>query len=71
MRYRFFTNSERTWKAMFEAISSARKSVYLEMYIFADNMTQYNFLMLLKEKAKNVWFNIKKHQKSIRQNRYN
>ena len=52
MRYKFFTNSERSWQAMFEAIKSARESVYLEMYIFASDMVQYDFLLLLKEKAK-------------------
>ena len=53
MRYKFFTNSEKTWKAMFEAISGAKESVYLEMYIFTDDMNQYDFLKLLKEKARN------------------
>ncbi len=51
MRYRFFTNSERAWRAMFEAIQEAKESVYLEMYIFTNDMVQYDFLMLLKEKA--------------------
>lgn len=51
MRYKFFTNSESAWHAMFEAIQNAKESVYLEMYIFTNNMVQYDFLMLLKEKA--------------------
>jgi len=51
MRYKFFTNSERAWHVMFEAIQNAEESVYLEMYIFTNNMVQYDFLMLLKEKA--------------------
>ena len=51
MRYKFFTSSEKTWKAMFEAITDARESVYLEMYIFNSDMRQYDFLKLLKEKA--------------------
>lgn len=37
---------------MFEAISSAKKSIYLEMYIFQDDMEEFNFFNLLKEKAK-------------------
>ena len=37
---------------MFEAISAAKESVYLEMYIFEDDMRQYDFLKLLKEKAR-------------------
>lgn len=53
MRYKFFTNSERTWQAMFRAISSAKESVYLEMYIFQDDILLFDFLNLLKEKAKN------------------
>lgn len=53
MRYKFFTNSEKTWQAMFQAIQNAKESVYLEMYIFNDDMHQYDFLKLLKEKAKN------------------
>jgi cardiolipin synthase len=53
MRYQFFTNSERAWKAMYKSISDAKESVYLEMYIFIDNMEKYDFLTLLKEKAKN------------------
>ncbi|MFZ3011959.1 MAG: phosphatidylserine/phosphatidylglycerophosphate/cardiolipin synthase family protein [Minisyncoccia bacterium] len=52
MIYKFFTNSERAWQAMFEAIRNAEESVYLEMYIFTNDMTQYNFLQLLREKAK-------------------
>jgi cardiolipin synthase len=52
MLYKFFTNSERAWRAMFEAIKNAEESVYLEMYIFADDMVQYDFLFLLKEKAR-------------------
>ena len=52
MVYKFFTNSERAWRAMFEAIKDAEESVYLEMYIFTNDMTQYDFLQLLKEKAR-------------------
>ncbi|MFZ2205330.1 MAG: phosphatidylserine/phosphatidylglycerophosphate/cardiolipin synthase family protein [Minisyncoccia bacterium] len=52
MQYKFFTNSETTWQAMFEAIKLAKESVYLEMYIFQDDMEKFNFSELLKEKAK-------------------
>lgn len=51
MVYKFFTNSERAWRAMFEAIKYAEESVYLEMYIFRNDMIQFDFLDLLKEKA--------------------
>ena len=37
---------------MFEAISLAKKSIYLEMYIFQDDMVDFDFLKLLKQKAK-------------------
>ncbi len=36
---------------MFQAILSARQSIYLEMYIFTNDMVQYDFIKLLKEKA--------------------
>lgn len=52
MRYRFFTNSEKTWRAMFQAIEEAIESVYIEMFILADDMSEFNFIKLLKEKAK-------------------
>lgn len=38
---------------MFESIVLAEKSIYLEMYIFKDDMIDFDFLKLLKEKAKN------------------
>ena len=37
---------------MFAAISNAKKSVYLEMYIFQNDMGEFDFFHLLKEKAK-------------------
>ncbi len=52
MNYKFFTNSEKTWKVMFETASSAKKSIYLEMYIFQDDMKEFDFSNLLKEKGK-------------------
>lgn len=36
---------------MLRAISGAKKSIYLEMYIFADNTKHYNFFETLKQKA--------------------
>ena len=36
---------------MFETILLAKKSIYLEMYIFQDDMIDFNFLKLLKQKA--------------------
>ncbi len=36
---------------MFEAISGAQKSIYLEMYIFQNTIEDFDFFSLLKEKA--------------------
>lgn len=52
MRYKFFTTSESAWGAMFKAIKDAEESIYLEMYIFTNDMTKYDFLSILQEKAK-------------------
>ncbi len=51
MNYKFFTNSERAWKSMFEAILSAKKSIYMEMYIFNNDIKDFDFSKLLREKA--------------------
>lgn len=52
MNYRFFTNSQKTWQAMFQVISSAKLSIYFEMYIFQNDIVDFNFFDLLKEKAR-------------------
>lgn len=52
MKYKFYTTSEKAWEAMLETISSARKSIYLEMYIFADNTDGYDFFDVLKQKSR-------------------
>ena len=52
MHYKFFTNSQKSWQAMFNAILVAKESIYLEMYIFQDDMVDFDFLKLIKEKAK-------------------
>lgn len=36
---------------MYEAISGAKESIYLEVYIFQDDMLEFDFLSLIKEKA--------------------
>ncbi len=36
---------------MFGSMSNARKSIYLEMYIFQDDIKEFDFLNILKEKA--------------------
>ena len=52
MPYQFYATSYRTWRAMFEAIKNARESVYLETYIFLDDLQNLNFLRLLQDKAR-------------------
>ena len=51
MPYEFYPSSFRTWQAMFAAIKEARESVYLETYIFLDDLHHFNFLKLLSQKA--------------------
>ncbi len=52
MRYRFYSTTEKAWDAMFEAISEARESICLEMYIFVDNTPRHAFIEALKRKAR-------------------
>lgn len=53
MKYRFYTTSRKAWTAMLRSIYSAKKSIYLEMYIFLDdNDKDYDFISALKLKAK-------------------
>jgi cardiolipin synthase len=52
MRYKFFASSYSAWKAMFESIKEAKESIYLEMYIFNDDVKNFDFLELLKNKAR-------------------
>lgn len=51
MRYRFYTTSEKAWDAMIGAIAGARKSIFIEMYIFVDNTEAHKFFEILSEKA--------------------
>lgn len=53
MRYKFYTTSEKAWDAMLKAISGAQKFIFLEMYIFVDNIETHKFFEILKEKAIN------------------
>jgi len=53
MRYKFYTNSSKAWDGIFAAIRTARKSIYIEMYIFlADTAQTHDFIGKLTEKAK-------------------
>jgi len=52
MKYRLYTTSETAWDAMLEAIDQASKSIYMEMYIFAnDTVLSHDFIGKLKQKA--------------------
>lgn len=51
MRSKFFTTSEKSWASMLEALKGARESVYLSMYIFSEDMPEYDFFKTLKAKA--------------------
>lgn len=51
MKYKFFTNSEKAWESMFGAVVNAKKSIYLEMYIF-QQIEEFDFFDLLKKKSK-------------------
>jgi len=52
MKYSLYTTSKRAWKAMFQAIREAQKSIYLEMYVFLpDTISTYDFFGALKAKA--------------------
>lgn len=52
MRYKFYTTSESAWDAMIEDIGSARKFIFLEMYIFIDNTDRHRFFEILAKKAR-------------------
>ncbi len=52
MRYTFYTNSADAWGGMLETIAGAKKSIYLEMYIFSDDTPGHDFFGTLKQKAK-------------------
>lgn len=53
MKYRLYTTSQKAWDGMFKAMENAQKTIYMEMYIFLDNIqSTHNFLGLLKEKSR-------------------
>jgi len=53
MKYRLYTTSQKAWDGMFKAMSLAKESIYMEMYIFLDDtQATHNFLGLLKDKAR-------------------
>lgn len=52
LRFKFYTTSGKAWAGMLTAISLARKSICLEMYIFEADTHGYNFLSELERKAR-------------------
>lgn len=53
MKYKLYTTSLKAWDAMLAAIESAKKSIYLEMYIFLGDTTEsHDFIGQLIRKAK-------------------
>jgi cardiolipin synthase len=52
MRYKLYKTSHTAWDAMIEAIDSAQKSIYMEMYIFLDDTAEsHDFIGKLIKKA--------------------
>ena len=52
MKYRLYTTSQKAWDGMFKAMTKAKSSIYLEMYILAsDTKLTHDFFKLLKDKV--------------------
>ncbi len=52
VRYKIYTKTEMAWDAMFSAIRQAKSSIFLEMYIFADDTADtHDFVEILSQKA--------------------
>ena len=53
MKYKLFTRTTTFRGALRKDLQKAKKSIYIEMYIFIDDTTdKYNFIDLLIQKAK-------------------
>jgi len=53
MKYLFYTTSQSAWDGLYQAMQRAKKTIYVEMYIFIDDTEKTNdFITLLSEKAK-------------------
>jgi len=53
MRYRLYKTSWKAWDAMLGAIDQAKRSIYIEMYIFLDDTSEsHDFVGKLKQKAR-------------------
>ncbi len=53
MKYRFYNTSYKAWDAMMAELFLAKKSIYIEMYIFSDDTKKtHDFVGVLERKAK-------------------
>lgn len=53
MKYLFYTTSQSAWQGLLASMRTAKTSIYIEMYIFVDDMKEGNeFIAILSEKAK-------------------
>jgi cardiolipin synthase len=50
--YRFYATTSEAWDAMYQALSTAQKSIYWEVFIFVDDKVGDTFVELLCAKAK-------------------
>ncbi len=50
--YKIYATSHAAWDGMFASISSAKKSIYWEVYVFVDDEVGVNFFNKLEQKAK-------------------
>lgn len=52
MKFKLYTNSRDAWHGMYELMSQAKKSIFIEMFIFSsDTENEYDFVSLLAKKA--------------------
>lgn len=53
MSYSFYTTTQKAWSWMIESIKKAKKSIYIEMYIFLDDTwSSHDFIWEIKNKLK-------------------
>lgn len=50
--YQFYHTTAEAWDAMYQAISGAQKSIYWEVYMFADDQAGERFVELLEQEAR-------------------
>ncbi len=51
-QYQMYSTSQSAWDAMYQAVETATKSIFWELYIFADDEIGHRFFDLLEAKAK-------------------